>query len=244
MNTGETIALIKALGGGGSSLPSVSSSDNGKVLAVVGDEWAATKSVYIIESSGNTSPLNGSEISTLAQSGILPVLYYSNSYWIYSMNNGSTAYFVKYLYSPYLQKYNVRYAFVNSSKNINAGLSQDVYILPSTGIPETDLAQDVKDKLNKFVVTLTPTAPDYSGTMDKTPQEITEAYEAGQDIEFDIPSLEVKCKAMEFAVNDGIIQAGAIVTYRTGGSHMLIEVLTHSTASEYFTSVYSLTPAS
>ncbi len=96
----------------------------------------------------------------------------------------------------------------------------------------------------KFVVTLTPTLPDFSGTMDKTPEEITAAYEAGQEIEFDLPSLSVKAKAMEFAVNDGIIQAGAIVTYRDNGSHMLIEILTHSTASEYFTSIYSLTPAS
>ena len=34
----------------------------------------------------------------------------------------------------------------------------------------------------KFVVTLTPTALDYSGTMDKTIAEINEAYEAGQQI--------------------------------------------------------------
>ena len=34
----------------------------------------------------------------------------------------------------------------------------------------------------KFIVTLTPTAPDMSGTMDKTGEEITAAYEAGKEI--------------------------------------------------------------
>lgn len=97
---------------------------------------------------------------------------------------------------------------------------------------------------NKFIVTLTPTAQDFSGTMDKTPAEITAAYNAGQDIEFDIPSLSVKCKAMEFSVSDGIIQAGAIVTYRTGSSDLLIEILTYNLASGYQTTLYSLTTVS
>lgn len=101
---------------------------------------------------------------------------------------------------------------------------------------------------NKFIVTLTPTSQDFSGTMDKTPEEITAAYNAGQEIEFDIPSLSVKCKAMEFVVNtdgqDPIIQAGAIVTYRTESSHLLIEILTGSADSLYYTSIYALTPVS
>lgn len=37
---------------------------------------------------------------------------------------------------------------------------------------------------NCFIVTLTPTAQDYSGTMDKTVAEINAAYEAGQEIVF------------------------------------------------------------
>jgi hypothetical protein len=38
----------------------------------------------------------------------------------------------------------------------------------------------------KFIVTLTPTSLDYSGTMDKTETEISDAYEAGQQIVFRI----------------------------------------------------------
>lgn len=37
---------------------------------------------------------------------------------------------------------------------------------------------------DKFIVTLTPTAQDYSGTMDKTVAEINTAYKAGQQIRF------------------------------------------------------------
>lgn len=106
------------------------------------------------------------------------------------------------------------------------------------------MEQGIAAAVDPFIVTLTPTAQDFSGTMDKTPQEITNAYNAGQDIEFDIPSLFVKCKAMEFAVTGGVIQAGAIVTYRTGGSHLLIEILTDVTDPAYITHIYSLTPTS
>jgi hypothetical protein len=38
----------------------------------------------------------------------------------------------------------------------------------------------------KFIVTLTPTKLDFSGTMDKTPQEITAAYNAGKEIVFNV----------------------------------------------------------
>lgn len=37
----ETYALLKAQGGGGSDLPSVTAADNGKVLGVVNGAWAA-----------------------------------------------------------------------------------------------------------------------------------------------------------------------------------------------------------
>lgn len=39
---------------------------------------------------------------------------------------------------------------------------------------------------NRFIVTLTPTAQDYSGTMDKTVAEIRDAYNAGKDIVFKV----------------------------------------------------------
>ena len=149
MNTGETIALIKAFGGSGSSLPPVSSSDNGKVLAVEDGAWAAS------------------------------------------------------------------------------------------------------EQGKKFIVTLTPTALDYSGTMDKTVAEINAAYEAGMEIWF-----KVSLSATDYF-------EGALTAVRHFGSYsyddyignivlpsegMLITVETlgtnDGTKQTYSTHVYSLTPAS
>lgn len=74
----------------------------------------------------------------------------------------------------------------------------NTYSKPHAGIPESDFEQAVKDKLNRFVVTLTPTSADYSGTMDKTVSEINAAYNAGRDIWFDFQaqgkSISVPCR--------------------------------------------------
>lgn len=42
----------------------------------------------------------------------------------------------------------------------------------------------IDNAANPFIVTLTPTAQDFSGTMDKTVAEITSAYQAGKQIVF------------------------------------------------------------
>lgn len=56
----------------------------------------------------------------------------------------------------------------------------------------------VKGVLEPFTVVLTPTAQDYSGTMDKTVGEINAAYEAGRRIVFRVHTsatayIEVEC---------------------------------------------------
>ena len=149
MNTGETIALIKALGkgGGGSSLPSVTSSDNGKVLAVEDGAWAAS------------------------------------------------------------------------------------------------------EQGKKFIVTLTPTALDYSGTMDKTVAEINAAYEAGMEIWFDIVApgghVELKCTQAGY---DGaeFPSFNAYLIMDTNNALILAytETTNDGTKQTYGTKVYALTPAS
>ena len=148
MNTGETIALIKAFGGGGSSLPPVTPSDNGKVLAVEDGAWAAS------------------------------------------------------------------------------------------------------ERGKKFLVTLTPTALDYSGTMDKTVAEIAAAYNAGQEIWFRImmSSNAYVETPLTYCLNDGMDYPGFGTQAIEFNNGVLIVARIPSTndgtTQTYSTTVYALTPAS
>ena len=102
-----------------------------------------------------------------------------------------------------------------------------------------------------FVVTITPTAQDYSGTMDKTVGEINAAYEAGQQIVFrvltsansyvDVP--------MSYAGRDAAHQ------YPDFGAEIIqcsnnLMIVAHTsdtddgTKSTYETNIYPLTPMS
>lgn len=102
----------------------------------------------------------------------------------------------------------------------------------------------------KFIVTLTPTAQDFSGTMDKTVAEIDAAYKAGREI-----VLKVILSATDYF-------EGALTAVRHFGSYsyddyignivlpsegMLITVETlgtnDGTKQTYSTHVYTLTPA-
>ena len=149
MNTGEMIALIKAFGGSGSSLPPVSSSDNGKVLAVEDGAWAAS------------------------------------------------------------------------------------------------------EQGKKFIVTLTPTSPDYSGTMDKTVAEINAAYEAGMEIVFRVTTSANEYNDLHVnALYHGETSAYPSIeaTLVSSGANMFVNVYTGTTndgtKQTYSTALYSLTPAS
>lgn len=103
---------------------------------------------------------------------------------------------------------------------------------------------------NKFIVTLTPTALDYSGTMDKTVAQINEAYEAGQEIWFsvnggqayvplniaafgsgyDYPSFE--CYFVNPNIGTGVIM------------YAYTQFTSDGTKQTYSTKIYSLTPVS
>ena len=99
---------------------------------------------------------------------------------------------------------------------------------------------------NKFIVTLTPTAADFSGTMDKTPQEITAAYNAGMKIVFDIPSLYAQIDADQYLQTDSNIKAAAKVFYDIDDAPVLITIATHGDDDNqtYATGIYPLTPIS
>ncbi len=99
---------------------------------------------------------------------------------------------------------------------------------------------------SNFIVTLTPTALDYSGTMDKTPQEITAAYNAGQKIVFDIPTMNATVYADQYIADGNNVLCAAKVFYYVDGAPVLITIVTHGTddTQTYDTGIYALTPAS
>lgn len=245
MTIGQVIALIKALGGGGSSLPSVTSSDNGKVLAVKDGAWAADSNLFIVTITVDSQYINRAdktfaEITAAMESGkdvvcvknnlfYFPV-YKGNTTIMFASNNGAAANII----------------VIASNESVSNLAAK---FLPSVSAADNGSELIVKSgawakQQKKFVVTLTPTSPDYSGTMDKTPAEITAAYGAGQEIVFDIPSMSAKINATQFLEVNEVIRAGSMVFYDVNSSPVIITVVTDSSASTYATQVFAMTPAS
>ena len=137
------------------------------------------------------------------------------------------------------------------------GVGEDV------GVPEPswrieEYLKAIYDKLkeggggsNKFIVTLTPTSPDFSGTMDKTMAQINEAYEAGQEIVFRVITsstshMDVACSAQWFV--DGFTYPSFNAYIVDNGNNVILFAYTgitdDGTDNTYGTNVYPLTPAS
>ena len=105
------------------------------------------------------------------------------------------------------------------------------------------MEQGIAAAADPFIVTLTPTAQDYSGTMDKTPEEIDEAYRTGRRIRFRVMGMDAEVDATQYVVNTyppEYYQAAANVIY----NGMLVQILTSRLDQTYNTVIYSLTPAS
>ena len=104
----------------------------------------------------------------------------------------------------------------------------------------------IQAALNPLVVTLTPTAQDMSGTMDKTPEEINSAIQNGNQIIFAIPSLGGMIEATQFLYNQefGRYQAYANITFDPGTGTTLIQIRTSPNAKNYLTQIFPLTPMS
>lgn len=102
-----------------------------------------------------------------------------------------------------------------------------------------------------FIVTLTPTAQDFSGTMDKTVAEINAAYEAGRKIQFKVLAgasqfMCVDCTAQYFHLPKNYPSFNVFIV--NGSNDVLIFAYTGATddgtQQTYFTRVYPLTPMS
>jgi hypothetical protein len=104
---------------------------------------------------------------------------------------------------------------------------------------------------NKFIVTLTPTALDYSGTMDKTVAEINTAYEAGQEIWFKVLTsatsyVEVPVSFIGRDTSLAYPNFGAEIV-KSDANLMIVAETTDTndgTNTTYLTKVYTLTPLS
>jgi hypothetical protein len=101
----------------------------------------------------------------------------------------------------------------------------------------------------KFIVSLTPTAANFSGTMDKTVGEINAAYEAGQQIVYRVmlsatAYMDIDCTARYF---DGETYPSFNAVILESGNDVLIFASTGATndgtRQTYSTAVYTLTRA-
>lgn len=248
MNTGETIALIKVFGngGGGSSLPPVTSSDNGKVLGVVNGAWAADSNLFVVNVTLDAHNMNVAdktfaEISAAIDAGKQVVCVRDGKVYTFASKTSSNFYFVELHANT-----SVLYISISSQNKVSI---QTQYQLSSLSAQDNGSEMIVKNgawtkQKKKFLVTLTPTSPDFSGTMDKTPAEITAAYNAGQEIVFDIPSMSARIHATQFLEGNEVIRAGGMVFYDVNSSPVIITLVTDSSASTYATQIFAMTPAS
>lgn len=101
-------------------------------------------------------------------------------------------------------------------------------------------------KIEPFIVTLTPTAEDLSGVMDKTDVEIRAAFDAGKRILFEIAGGEVRVNPTAFTPYEmggaHVISVIAIFTYSTNGTDFLVEIATDVGEATYSTKIFPLTP--
>ena len=246
-----TLAMIKGLGGGGSSLPSVSAADNGKVLAVKNGAWAAQERVVTLYANVNSSNEiildddNGysfSELKAYAESGY--------SFICHLATTGIGFDLTCPVYPIEIRAYGIDFAgeaVLDTVPFTRAYVRFEVY-------EDGDDSWGISGTFgggNKYIVTLTPIALDYSGTMDKTAKEITDAYNAGQDIWFKITTfpgfddVEIPCNSVTFATGytNGCFHGEIIDT----SMDVMILILTGDTIdsdTSYTTHIYSLTPAS
>lgn len=112
-----------------------------------------------------------------------------------------------------------------------------------------DGAWAASEQGKKFIVTLTPTALDYSGTMDKTVAEINAAYEAGMEIWFRL----ITGASTYYDIAVTVIDCNETVDYPAfGGLGLLTEKIAmvqtfnrmDGTDNTFITEIYALTPAS
>ena len=113
-----------------------------------------------------------------------------------------------------------------------------------------NMESGIENANEPFVVNITPTEPDFSGTMDKTGDDIYQAYLSGRRIRFVVQGFSAGADATMFTLLDdgaggidGVI-ASAFVAYDAGSGWMNILVFSGAYDSNtYTTTIFQLTPA-
>lgn len=101
-----------------------------------------------------------------------------------------------------------------------------------------------------FIVTLTPTAQDFSGTMDKTVGEIKTAYKAGKQIVFRVLSSETRYTdiysvSFDYDTSDDVLIFYANIFVLDSGAFVIAyNVQLGDSTDVYSTTIFPLTPMS
>ena len=254
----QYLAAIAAKLPGGGGLPPVTASDAGKVATVDNSGvWGAENEVFYFDVAYNSSDgsytaqsVNREELVDAINKGKRFAMRYTDENHlttiidVQSFGTSSTEKSANALF--------IGVATISDNSdtgfttiNLFASVSPD----EDPSVTETDVVALILNHDNRFIVTLTPTAQDYSGTMDKTVAEIKAAYEAEQQIVFRVMMsatkyMDVDCTARYFTNGNTYPSFNA---YIVGDGGVLIYAFTSTTddgtKQTYATEIYTLTPA-
>lgn len=237
--------IVVEIGGGG--LPPVTASDNGKVLTA---QASATKGAVIVpeqtvELMGKT-PVELTGVTSFPSDGDVVIVVQRTlpgetdtavtvSHGTIIINSQDEVYSEGGKY------------YCKSSQASNRGHTLTLTVYAS--VQTVNTAWEAQQK--KFIVTLTPTAADYSGTMDKTVAEINAAYEAGQEIVFSLDGeIDGFGVTLTSVANETLYSGdykGFHATFIIESRGVMIRAITTATFdgtdNTYSTSIFELTPA-
>lgn len=230
--------LSDETGGGSGGLPPVTAADAGKVLTA---QASATKGAVIVpeqtvELMGKT-PVELTGVTSFPSDGDVVIVVQAQTDTAVTVSHGTII--INSLDEVYSEggKY-----YCKSSQASNRGHTFTLTVYAS--VQTVNTAWEAQQK--KFIVTLTPTAVDFSGVMDKTVAEIDAAYKAGQEI-----VLRVMVSSgvyYDFATTVSYVGAHAYPQHVCMGvvDDKLILFWTATDLPEnttYYTTLYTLTPA-
>ena len=254
-DTGKTIALIKAFGGSGGALPPITDADDGKVLTANSGVWGASELAFYVgfefdanEQYGLRSyPVDTADYKAAVESGKKIRVR------IYEENGEELLQTADAIYIGDSQGFGVSNEIYTATYyDMDAEIMKPLlFTLCKESNVEDQYAVVSNPTLkDRFIVTLTPTALDYSGTMDKTVAEIDAAYKAGQQVVFRMMTSAttfIDCPVQLVGTDTTLAYPSFETNVTDTGNNVQIfartQVTDDGTKATYSTSIYTLTPA-